>query len=210
MGKGRQIAALILHRTRLGQRRALWLSTSGDLRVDAQRDLEDLGVDDAQALARQRLFPRLQASGAPSALPKATVRLSDAFGGPDRCSVLFCTYSLLSQGCGVLSREGLGGLGSAADYRAAAPPGSRLAQVVAFLQEENKENPELADPIIIFDECHRREPSPGNPLETPLDHPVENSVETQTDCRAKNLGADNGIGFTKARRGGADLAEDGG
>ena len=45
VGKGRQIAALILeHRHNLG-RRCLWLSTSNDLRYDAVRDLSDVGAD---------------------------------------------------------------------------------------------------------------------------------------------------------------------
>lgn len=45
VGKGRQIAALILeHRLNKG-RRCLWLSTSNDLRYDAVRDLTDVGAE---------------------------------------------------------------------------------------------------------------------------------------------------------------------
>jgi hypothetical protein len=42
VGKGRQIAALCLQHKREGGRRTLWVSVSSDLRIDAERDLNDI------------------------------------------------------------------------------------------------------------------------------------------------------------------------
>ena len=43
VGKGRQIAGIIMDNFARGRRRAVWVSTSSDLHHDAERDLEDLG-----------------------------------------------------------------------------------------------------------------------------------------------------------------------
>jgi hypothetical protein len=82
VGKGRQIAGLAYEHARTGGTRTLWLSVSADLRHDAARDLDDLGLE---PLA---LHPaRGSASGA---LPNGDL---DAAGITD--GVLFMTYSLL-------------------------------------------------------------------------------------------------------------------
>lgn len=44
VGKGRTLAALILNHWKEGGKRILWVSCSNDLRVDALRDLGDLGT----------------------------------------------------------------------------------------------------------------------------------------------------------------------
>ena len=43
VGKGRQIAGIIMDNYARGRRRAVWVSTSSDLHHDAERDLQDLG-----------------------------------------------------------------------------------------------------------------------------------------------------------------------
>lgn len=43
VGKGRQLAAIVLDNLARGRDRNIWFSTSADLRVDAMRDLRDLG-----------------------------------------------------------------------------------------------------------------------------------------------------------------------
>jgi hypothetical protein len=43
VGKGRQLAAIVLDNVARGRDRNIWFSTSADLRVDAMRDLRDLG-----------------------------------------------------------------------------------------------------------------------------------------------------------------------
>ena len=43
MGKGRQLAAMILDATRRGRARHVWVSVSSDLVLDAKRDLRDVG-----------------------------------------------------------------------------------------------------------------------------------------------------------------------
>ena len=57
VGKGRQIAGLILEHSLTGGKRCLWISTSNDLRYDAVRDLSDVG-------ARQiHVWPEVQLRG---------------------------------------------------------------------------------------------------------------------------------------------------
>ncbi|KAK9811987.1 hypothetical protein WJX73_006484 [Symbiochloris irregularis] len=46
VGKGRTIAGLILENVRCGRKRHLWISIASDLRVDARRDLDDVGAKD--------------------------------------------------------------------------------------------------------------------------------------------------------------------
>ncbi|GAQ77984.1 protein with Helicase_C domain [Klebsormidium nitens] len=90
VGKGRQIAAIIAEYMRIvgPSGRVLWTSTSTDLKWDAQRDLEDLGLN-------IRLYPE-----GTSVLPKASLRLSaNGIGN----GVLFVTYSLLVSSDGIAS-----------------------------------------------------------------------------------------------------------
>lgn len=44
VGKGRQIAGMIADNFSRGRTQHVWLSTSSDLRLDAERDLRDLGL----------------------------------------------------------------------------------------------------------------------------------------------------------------------
>ena len=44
MGKGRQIAAVIMDNYCRGRRKHIWFSVSTDLRLDAERDLRDIGA----------------------------------------------------------------------------------------------------------------------------------------------------------------------
>ena len=43
VGKGRTIAGLILENWRHGRHKHLWLSVGSDLKIDSQRDLNDVG-----------------------------------------------------------------------------------------------------------------------------------------------------------------------
>ena len=59
VGKGRQLSGIILDSCCRGRRRHIWLSTSADLRVDAERDLRDCGchasvIGSVQALDKGR------------------------------------------------------------------------------------------------------------------------------------------------------------
>jgi len=84
VGKGRQLAACAYEHLRTGGTRVLWISVSADLRVDAARDLDDLGLE------RLPLYPKRGSSGG---LPRGD--LDDAGVGD---GVLFFTYSLLIAG----------------------------------------------------------------------------------------------------------------
>ena len=46
VGKGRELAGIILENWLKGHRKMLWLSVSSDLKMDAHRDLVDVGADD--------------------------------------------------------------------------------------------------------------------------------------------------------------------
>ena len=51
MGKGRQLAGLILENLLAGRRKHVWVTTCIDLKDDAARDLRDVGVDDVDVFA---------------------------------------------------------------------------------------------------------------------------------------------------------------
>lgn len=60
VGKGRQIAALILEHNLTGGKRCLWVSTSTDLRLDAMRDLTDISADHVRVFPDVRPLPSEQ------------------------------------------------------------------------------------------------------------------------------------------------------
>lgn len=177
VGKGRQIAALIKQHFAEGGTRALWISVSQDLRLDAERDLADLNAD------------------------------VDIYGGSDQVpkgdfeGVVFVTYSLLRHNLNIKNSRlaprrkrknttgptnPLDGEDVAASTAAEAGeedemghwvisnpcPKSRLGQIIAWLKGERlgrndsvhdgiDEDEDEIDytstvaPLIIFDESHR-------------------------------------------------------
>ncbi|EFN55772.1 hypothetical protein CHLNCDRAFT_51983 [Chlorella variabilis] len=137
VGKGRQIGGLIKQHWADGGRRVLWVSVSADLRHDAARDLRDVRA------SRIPICPRGSES-----VP--TGRGLERFG--DGC--LFITYSLLISGLGSKKARGQdeeeGEAQNVEAGRLLVPPGSRLAQIVAWLQG-GKGQP----PLLVFDECHK-------------------------------------------------------
>lgn len=78
VGKGRQLAAVALERWRRGARRILWVSVSNDLKIDAQRDLDDISASDELG----QVMPQ-----GSTPLPPGKLKLGDG--------VLFMTFSLL-------------------------------------------------------------------------------------------------------------------
>ena len=137
---------------RRGGQRALWISVSGDLKFDAERDLRDLGI----AQPTVHVFPK--GNGAMPAgefilFAYGTGNWTDVvflFTGDlnkmTRSGVVFCTYSLLIQGGGRVADLGKDGI----DLNALLmKPGSRLEQLVSWLGEDKH------GPLVVFDECHR-------------------------------------------------------
>lgn len=55
VGKGRQLAGIILESWCVGVRRHVWLSVSADLYLDAQRDLKDIGAGHIKSVALHKL-----------------------------------------------------------------------------------------------------------------------------------------------------------
>ena len=77
MGKGREIAGLLAENFLQGRRKSLWVSISSDLKVDAERDLSDCGITEADL----KVVPL-------NKCPYGKLKLDDA-------TVLFTTYSSL-------------------------------------------------------------------------------------------------------------------
>ena len=82
VGKGRQIAGCAYEHWRTGGRRILWVSVNSDLRIDAQRDLADMGLE-----ALPVYPPRDNKTG--------SVPLGNLDAAGWKHGVLFFTYSLL-------------------------------------------------------------------------------------------------------------------
>ena len=62
VGKGRQIAAVILDNVARGRRRHLWVSASADLSRDAQRDLNDVGAPGIRVIDNLKDLDSLKSS----------------------------------------------------------------------------------------------------------------------------------------------------
>ena len=138
VGKGRQIAANIIEHWRQGRRRILWVSVSQDLKVDSERDINDLTQCTMDLRLRDiRVYPE-----GTSSLPKGKLSRNLASQG-----VIFCTYSLLIQSLG--TRWGKGDNQGIEVLIRSVDPSSRLAQLIQWLGDE------AAGPLIVFDECHK-------------------------------------------------------
>eukprot|EP01041_Mallomonas_annulata_P007017 gene7017-14279_t len=83
VGKGRQLAGIILENSAMGRHKHIWLSASADLQYDARRDLDDIGASDIICHSlRQMPYERIK----------------------ERKGVIFATYTSLSSS----SRKGNG------------------------------------------------------------------------------------------------------
>jgi len=145
VGKGRQIAGLVYEHRRKGGRRVLWVSTSADLKFDAERDLNDMNAAPAIAV-----------------IPEGTAGLPQ--GSLERVldvGVVFCTYSLLTQRLPKTPKNA----STEANLRAMLVPGSRLLQLADWLKGDKH------GPLIVFDECHKAKNlmnATGTPTKTAL------------------------------------------
>eukprot|EP00441_Pelagodinium_beii_P034839 CAMPEP_0197643006 /NCGR_PEP_ID=MMETSP1338-20131121/16487_1 /TAXON_ID=43686 ORGANISM="Pelagodinium beii, Strain RCC1491" /NCGR_SAMPLE_ID=MMETSP1338 /ASSEMBLY_ACC=CAM_ASM_000754 /LENGTH=2734 /DNA_ID=CAMNT_0043216215 /DNA_START=58 /DNA_END=8262 /DNA_ORIENTATION=+ len=138
-GKGRVIAALILHLWNQGHRRHVWVSAQQDLLEDARRDLRDVtaGVADEYDIP----VHSLKDYNGKSKLP-----------GED--GVLFTTYALLCGSSGKGNGKGKArGKKRKADEKGDGEESSqsRLDQVVDWLQGSE----DSASGMICFDEAHK-------------------------------------------------------
>ena len=88
-GKGRQLAAVILDSVARGRPRHVWVSTSGDLAVDALRDLDAVGATDVA------IVPAASALGPGATGPR----------GNAKPTVMFITYTTLASAGGRASRS---------------------------------------------------------------------------------------------------------
>ena len=134
LGKGREIGGIIIDNRNRGVRRALWLSCSRQLYVDAQRDMLDLFAGDVAVYelggaATRSLNSRSSDGSLQEQIKKQAPRRGGA--GSDGDGVIFATYSLLAQrktGSSYITKlvNWLGGSGAADDQG-----------------------------VLIFDECHK-------------------------------------------------------
>ncbi|KAK9862957.1 hypothetical protein WJX84_010635 [Apatococcus fuscideae] len=134
VGKGRQIAALILEHWRAGRtKRVLWVSVSNDLRYDAVRDLQDIKA------SHIHVFPREK-----DAMPKGKLAKLAPTG------VIFVTYSLLISGSKTSNQHAIQANNDSHDLDLAHyPHGSRLRQIVDWLKHGQQ------DTLVVFDESHK-------------------------------------------------------
>ncbi|KAF0687318.1 Aste57867_20928 [Aphanomyces stellatus] len=80
VGKGRQLAGIVFENLCRGRKKHLWFSVSNDLRIDAERDLRDIGchvnvIDGCQQLEKEK---------------------AKGFGLSSKTGVLYSTYSTLT------------------------------------------------------------------------------------------------------------------
>uniref|UniRef100_A0A383VKE6 UBA domain-containing protein n=1 Tax=Tetradesmus obliquus TaxID=3088 RepID=A0A383VKE6_TETOB len=141
VGKGRQIAGVILDNYIRGRRRHLWLSTSTDLHVDAGRDLRDLGAH----------IPLINGCAGLDRGTRALGLAKDLQEG-----VLFLTYStLISAGKGGRSRMEqvvewlVGGTNSSPQPQAGSSKAGDAAAAAAAAGAQ------AWDGLIVLDECHK-------------------------------------------------------
>ncbi|KAL8581237.1 hypothetical protein ACOMHN_038337 [Nucella lapillus] len=81
VGKGRTVAGIIRENYLLDRKKALWLSVSNDLKVDAERDLKDIGASNIKVYSLNKF--------------KYTSKISSSENGSVKKGVLFLTYSSL-------------------------------------------------------------------------------------------------------------------
>lgn len=55
VGKGRTVAGIIYENYLAGRKKAIWLSVSADLKIDAERDLRDIGAERIKIYALNKL-----------------------------------------------------------------------------------------------------------------------------------------------------------
>jgi len=142
VGKGRQISGVVLDNFARGRKRHVWVSSSRDLKRDAERDLADLGcaglrvIDGVQELERETRAVGLSRSCAEGVLfvtYSALVSKKSGPGGKTR----------LEQICEWFAGDTNGSEGFRRDARNKHPDESRL------------ERERDASGCLIFDECHK-------------------------------------------------------
>ncbi len=82
VGKGRQISAIILDNVGRGRGHHMWVSTSSDLRLDAERDLRDVGC-------------HVPVTDGVAALDKTAKKPFASVNAKNEPGVMFTTYSSL-------------------------------------------------------------------------------------------------------------------
>lgn len=85
VGKGRQLAAMVLDNVARGRRKALWISTSRDLKNEAAKDFLDLGAPGIAVRDVDEMDAANKGLG-----------MSKEWLTPTTGLVLFCTYSSLT------------------------------------------------------------------------------------------------------------------
>ena len=157
VGKGRQLAAMVIENWIAGRKRHIWLSVSPDLEHDARRDINDL-------------LKHMDASVGPIPVINLT---SLSYRDIARTSgVLFCTYSALVSKEGVTAAEkdraaAIDEGDEEAASAATAQPGgikrTRLEQIVKWMQgmesvkgaEGDAKSSASRVGCVLFDECHK-------------------------------------------------------
>ena len=126
VGKGREVAGLILECWLTNRnKKALWFSVSSDLKVDAARDLIDIGAEDIPLYLLGKL-------------PYVYIGTHGKQGQNIDSGVIFSTYSSLISGTSTGRNNS----------RKATPNNNRLEQLIQWCGKDY-------DGLIILDECHK-------------------------------------------------------
>eukprot|EP00939_MAST-03C_sp_MAST-3C-sp1_P001309 g1309.t1 len=176
VGKGRQIAGILIDNMQQGRAKALWVSVSSDLFVDARRDFDDLGAKDVPVVALSKLpygliskmrFDRSNSSlrcgvngggggrknsGSESGDNSSSGGKKNGRSG-DSESRSFAGEKVV-RGCLFLTYSCLIAAGGKKSNRQRRKGKTRMNQILRWLAK-NKEEREKFDGVIVFDECHR-------------------------------------------------------
>ncbi|GAX80052.1 hypothetical protein CEUSTIGMA_g7491.t1 [Chlamydomonas eustigma] len=198
VGKGRQVAAIILENFLHGRTKAIWISVSADLSIDAERDLRDSGALRYQEVKIHDL-KRMKS--------KPTQALS-TLPGLDT-GVLFSTYDLLISGnatskqkkkkkdaSALEASKGPASMAKAEEEQVDEfGVGTRLKQIIDWFGQDY-------DGLIVLDECHRakncvanKTNSRGTTAESKTSRAV---IELQQRCRKARILYVSATGATEA------------
>ena len=128
VGKGRQVAAIILDNFGRGRKKHIWFSVSTDLRLDAERDLRDIGAAGCQVIDGCKALENLN--------PSTTT-----------AGVVFSTYATLVS---AVSQQRTMPRGGASGAQASKRQKTRrVDQLIEWCGGDS------FDGCLIFDECHK-------------------------------------------------------
>jgi len=140
VGKGRQVAGIIYDNIVQGRSKAIWISVSNDLFLDARRDLDDLGAIHVPLASLSKMSYKPISKHFHNKLTsqsQAQGKNNDERVFHDEPITSGCLY--LTYSCLISKKSGRG-------------KQSRMKQILNWI---GKDKLKTFDGVIVFDECHR-------------------------------------------------------